>query len=236
VRAASGYRPGGARSVPPAAPAGTVPYYKSDSIWSYEAGVKVHALDGRLTLDADAFRIDWSKIQTLVFFGFFNTVGNAGKAKSQGGEIQGSLEPVKGLVLSANAAYTDAQYTEDSPEVNVVKGERVSYVPKWTASAGLDYSWALSERLKAHIGGDYDYKSSVIDNGAELYRIPGYATANLRAGIETDRHFAVDLYVKNVTDKRAITGTEQGFFSFFNPFVVTVNEPRSYGISFSQKF
>jgi outer membrane receptor protein involved in Fe transport len=236
VRAASGYRPGGARSVPPGAPAGTVPFYKSDNIWSYEAGVKIHALGGRLTFDADAFRIDWTKIQTLVFYGFFNTVGNGGKARSQGGEIQGSFEPVKGLVFSGNGAYTNAKYTEDAPEVNVTKGELVSYVPKWTATGGVDYNWALNDRLKAHVGGDYDYKSSVLDNGATPYKIPGYATANLRAGIETEKHFAVDLYVKNVTDKRAIVGTEQGYYTFFNPFVVVVNEPRSYGISLTQKF
>jgi outer membrane receptor protein involved in Fe transport len=235
VRAASGYRPGGPRSLPPAAPAGLAPYYKSDSIWSYEAGTKLSALDGRLTLDADVFRIDWSKIQTTVAYGGFFAVGNAGKARSQGGELQASFEPVRGFVLSGNAAYTDAKYREDAPEVSVVKGERVSYVPKWTATVGADYSWALNERLKAHVGGDYDYKSSIFDNLAEPYTMPGYATFNLRGGVET-KAFTVNLYVKNLTNKHAIVGTSQGYYSFFNPFIVIVNEPRSYGVSFSQKF
>jgi outer membrane receptor protein involved in Fe transport len=236
VRAASGYRPGGTRSLPPGAPADFGNTFKSDSIWSYEAGTKINLFSGRVTFEADAFRIDWKDIQTLVFFGPFSTTGNAGKARSQGGEIQASFEPVKGLVLSGNAAYTDAKYTEDSAQILVTKGEHLPYVPKWTATGEVDYSWSLNERLKAHVSGDYDYKSSMIDNGAEFYTIPGFATINLRAGIETDKHWTFNLYVKNVTNKRAIVGTEQGYYTFFNPFVVTVNEPRSYGISLSQKF
>ncbi|WP_411339397.1 TonB-dependent receptor [Sphingopyxis sp. J-6] len=233
VRAASGYRPGGTRGVPPTAPPGTSPSYTSDTIWSYEAGMKVKALDGRLTFDADVYRIDWSDIQTLVYFGFFNTVGNGGKARSEGGEIQATFEPVKGLTLTANGGYTNARFTEDAPEVAVTKGLPIYYVPKWTATFGADYGWELANGLRANIGGDYAYRSSQLD--ATRFRLPGYSILNLRAGVKGDS-FGVNLYVKNVTDKRALVGTSQGYYEFFNPFVVVVNEPRSYGITLTQNF
>ena len=59
--------------------AGFSPSYVSDSIWSYEAGVKVRALDDRLSLDADGFWINWTNIQSLVYIGQFNTDGNGGR-------------------------------------------------------------------------------------------------------------------------------------------------------------
>ena len=235
LRAASGYRPGGARSVPPAAPAGTVPFYKSDSIWSYEAGVKIHTLGGRLTLDADAFRIDWTNIQTLIYYGFFSTVGNGGKARSQGGEFQASFEPTKGLFFTGNAAYTDARYTENAPQVLKVKGQLVDQVPKWTATAGITYNWSLGDRTKASIGGDWAYKSSMNDFSAEQYTVPSYSTFNLRGGVEF-KGFGVNFYVNNLTNKRAIVATTQGYYTFFNPFIVSVNQPRTYGINFTQNF
>ena len=79
LRAASGYRPGGGRTIPPGAPAGFSASYVSDSIWSYEAGVKVRALDDRLSLDADGFWINWTDIQSLVYIGQFNTDGNGAR-------------------------------------------------------------------------------------------------------------------------------------------------------------
>ncbi|WP_447763537.1 TonB-dependent receptor [Sphingopyxis panaciterrae] len=233
VRAASGYRPGGTRGVPPTAPPGTSSAYFSDSIWSYEAGMKVKALDGRLTFDVDAYRIDWSDIQTLVYFGFFNTVGNGGKARSEGGEIQATFEPVKGLTLTANGGYTKARFTEDAPEVAVTKGLPIYYVPKWTGTVGANYSWELAGGTKANIGADYAYRSSQLD--ATRFRLPGYSILNVRAGVKTD-DFGVNFYVKNLTNKRALVGTSQGYYEFFNPFVVVVNEPRSYGITLTQNF
>jgi len=87
-RAATGYRPGGPRAVIPGAPPGFGNTFKSDNIRSYEAGVKVRALGGRLTLSTDAYVINWSNIQTLIYVGAFNTGGNAGTAQSKGAEFE----------------------------------------------------------------------------------------------------------------------------------------------------
>lgn len=87
ARAASGYRPGGGRTVPYGAPPGYADYYESDSLWDYESGIKLRGLSGRLTFDGDVFWMNWSNIQTLVPVPGGVTVndGNAGTALSRGG-------------------------------------------------------------------------------------------------------------------------------------------------------
>ncbi len=112
-RAATGYRPGGTRAVPPGAPPGFGDTYTSDGIRSYEAGVKVRALGGRLTLSTDTYTINWSRIQTVVFVGANNVDGNAGTARSRGAEFEAAYVPIDGLTIGANTGYTDARYNRN---------------------------------------------------------------------------------------------------------------------------
>jgi outer membrane receptor protein involved in Fe transport len=233
ARAASGYRPGGGRSVPPGAPADFALTYKPDSIWSYEAGVKYRSPSGKLTLDVDGFWIDWKDIQTLVFVGRYSTDGNGGKARSRGFEAQGQYTPFRGFTINANTAYTDARFTEDAPDIGVTKGEEIYQVPKWTATVGLDYEWALNDRIKAYLGGSYEYKSSQLD--FSLLRLPAYVSINLHAGIETEHH-QVNFYIKNLTNKNIFIGDSSGYYPEFPPFEPVISQPRQFGISFSQKF
>ncbi|PZQ57365.1 MAG: TonB-dependent receptor, partial [Phenylobacterium zucineum] len=122
--AAKGFRPGGANSPVPtvtcrgdltdlgltAAPT----TYKSDTVWSYEAGAKGAVLDRRLRFEASAFYIDWKNIQSSIplnncGFGF---VGNLGSAVSKGFDAHITASPVSGLTLEASVGYTDAEFRE----------------------------------------------------------------------------------------------------------------------------
>ena len=131
ARAASGYRPGGGRALPPGTPAGFPDYYTSDKLWSYEAGSKYKGLGGRLSIDADAFWINRSNIQSLqpVPGTPFVLNGNAGTANSRGVELQAAYVPLRGLTLGINGAYTDARFTQTVPFV-ANDGDSLTYVPE----------------------------------------------------------------------------------------------------------
>ncbi len=64
ARVAKGFRPGGPNVVPPGAPA-EVQTYDSDSLISYEVGIKAQTADGRFSIDAALFHIDWKDIQLI---------------------------------------------------------------------------------------------------------------------------------------------------------------------------
>jgi len=230
LRAASGYRPGGGRSIPPGAPAGFSPDYDPDSIWSYEAGVKVRALGDRFSLDADGFWIDWTNIQSLVYIGQFNTDGNGGTARSRGLELQMDYMPMKGLVVGGNGAYTDAIFTQT---INTfVNGERLFLVPKYTVTLTADYTFPIRDDWIANLGGDYAYTASELD--ITNYPLPAYGILNFHAGIER-APYRLNLYVKNAANRRAYIG-DFGYFADEPPYTVVLYRPLTVGIAFSQSF
>jgi iron complex outermembrane receptor protein len=230
-RAATGYRPGGARAVLPGAPPGFGDTYTSDSIHSYEAGVKVRALGGRLTLSTDAYVINWTQIQSLVYLGGLDTNGNAGTARSQGAELEAVYVPTEGITLGANFAYTDARFTETSAEAHVTDGELLQYVPTWARTAYVEYSVPFRGAWKRQIGGEYVYRSSQLDGSGVT--LPRRNTFGLHAGVQIDRQ-SLRFYVKNLTNTRGIVGSLG--YSPGAPYEVAYAQPRTVGLMFSRIF
>ncbi len=103
--ASKGYRYGG-RNGPP-----TNDEYKSDSLWSYETGVRLSPADG-LQVDLALFLLDWKDAQ----FTFFerigalpnSRIGNVGKARSTGLEAALKYRASAAVDLAATLAYVDA--------------------------------------------------------------------------------------------------------------------------------
>jgi outer membrane receptor protein involved in Fe transport len=233
-RAATGYRPGGQRGVPPGAPPGFGDTFNSDTIRSFEAGVKVRALGGRLTLSTDAYVINWSNIQTLIIVGVYDTDGNAGTAKSKGAEFEATYVPFDGLTLRANTAYTNARYTETSATANITDGERLAFVPEWTRTVSVDYTLPFGT-WKPQVGGEYAYRSSQLDISLPPVTLPGYTTVGLHAGVQFDDKQSLRFYVNNLANNRGIVGTG-GNIGYGIPYGVVYQQPVTVGLIFSQKF
>lgn len=233
ARAASGYRPGGGRALPPGTPPGYADFYNSDKLWSYEVGAKLKAWNGRFTLDADAFYIDWSNIQTAepIAGTPFIINGNAGTAHSRGVELQTALIPFRGLTVGTNGAYTDALFTQTVPGV-VNAGDSLTYVPRFAGAAYAQYTNPIRNGWKTVFEGDYKYEGYRVDT----YRVPlpGYGVWNGRVGVQNDR-WQVNLYVKNLTDKYARAGSNGGGGGFL-PYYFVIETPRTFGLSFQQHF
>jgi iron complex outermembrane recepter protein len=239
LRAASGYRPGGPRSTIPGAPADFSLHYNSDNIWSYESGVKLTALGGRLTVDTDLFWIDWNNIQTLIAIpsatGESTTQGNGGHALSRGAEIQATYVPIAGLSLRGNLAYTDAFFKDAASVVPITfPGQRLYYVPELKGGLSGDYTWPIGN-YQVNVGGDWSYTGDQYDL-QNTYLIPSYSLFNARAGVKWG-NYNVNFYARNVADKRAIVG-DGGRFPMFPtyPLEAYVNQPRTVGVQFSQHF
>jgi iron complex outermembrane recepter protein len=233
LRAASGYRPGGVRTPLPGAPPDFGNVYYSDNIWSYETGVKVTALDGRLTVDTDLFWINWDNIQALVTIGQFNTDGNGGHALSRGVEMQATYVPVNGLTLRGNFSYTDAFFKYADASVLVTSpGQRLFFVPELQGSISADYNWSMGN-FKANAGGDWSYTGDQYD--ISNYLLPSFSVVNAHAGLKW-KNESLNIFVRNLADKRAIVGDTGYYPAFYSLYTVTVNQPRTVGISFSQHF
>jgi outer membrane receptor protein involved in Fe transport len=242
LRVAKGFRPGGPNVLPPGAPVEFQTYH-SDTIVSYEAGVKAQTADRVFSVDLAAFHIDWKNIQLLATDGTFNFNANGGGAKVDGFEFTATAKPVTGLNLSVNGAYTDARLSTDTL-IGGLKGDQLPFTPKFSASLNADYNWALSGTIQAHVGGSLRHLSSQSASFDTAYRtahgharrLDAYDVIDLSAGVDFGR-FSLDAYVRNLGDshgRTSTTGTSVfgGFPLFPGGAIGTgVIRPRAFGMS-----
>ena len=217
ARVAKGFRPGG----PNVLPAGvTIPpdvprIFHSDSVISYEAGVKAQSADQRFSIDAAAFHINWKNIQLFTVVSGFGVNANGSSAKSDGFEFTAAARPIAGLTLSANGAYTDARLTGSTPmSVGGRDGDQLPFTPKFTLSLNGDYGWHVGPRTRAHVGASWRHVSGqtaaydidfVTAHGPQRH-VPSYNVVDLNAGVDLGR-FDIEAYVKNLGNSHGITST-----------------------------
>lgn len=180
VSAAKGYRPGGVNPTisQTTCAAGLALYggnppttYGSDSVWSYEVGAKSRVLGGLISLQASAFHVDWNQPQLFATFPGCSAqfTLNAGKAQSDGGDLQVQVRPVTGLTLSAAASYTNSRYTKQilgptpvagaTQSVLVNKGDTLPVAP-WNLNLSGNYEFAVTNDWRAYLRADFQYASA----------------------------------------------------------------------------
>lgn len=249
ARVAKGFRPGGPNVLPPSAPAGTPATYNSDSVLSYEAGVKAQTPDNNFSVDFALYHIDWKDIQLLAVVNNFGVNTNGGSAKSDGAELTVTVRPTAGLNLSINGAFTNARLTADTSSlVGGLKGDRLPFTPKYSGAVNGDYRWSLGGATDAFIGGsvrlvgdqpgafDATFRAA---NGRQR-EVPSYSAVDLRAGVDFGR-FGLQAYVKNLGNSRGITSTSavkaNGFDIYPNGAIGTgIIRPRTIGLSFTAEY
>jgi outer membrane receptor protein involved in Fe transport len=251
LRIATGYRPGGPNS---SGVAGIPLSFKSDTVTSYEAGLK-GALPGlNATYEAAVFQIDWDDIQLLTtdVVSQFTYYTNGSTARSRGIELSGRWAPVRGLAIDASGTYLDAKLTDPlrSPAgaspIYGSKGDRLPGSAKISASLSAEYNWAIGEVYSAYVGGGLAYVGdryaefsnilvSTTANAAygSRVKLPSYTIVDLRAGIYSD-DWRLAAYIKNLNDKRGVVeATTRGGTS--SPQAIFL-QPRTMGVTVTRSF
>ena len=259
LTASKGYRAGGINTLLPLAICGPalglhglqptdIPgTYKSDTVWSYEAGGKFRLFNNAVQLNGDVYRIDWNNVQLTrtagAGCGIPFTV-NAGNARSQGFELEGQARPFAGLTLNGAVAYTDAYYTQDAvgvsggpgttPIIVATKGQHFE-TPPWSISVGARYDWRLSAMTNLYARADYRWAAKFSYVGTQIpsnndyspdWRYADANNLNLRVGVEYG-DFDINAFINNVTDyhKGLTTGGRSGcidgascsVYAFYSP-------------------
>ncbi|MGS1016946.1 TonB-dependent receptor [Allosphingosinicella humi] len=247
ARAASGYRPGGPRSIPLGVtpPAGFTDSFGAEHLWNYEVGLRSSFLDNRVNLSAAAYYIDWKSIQGFIQVGDaqlqLGTFGNAGDAVSKGFELELNTRPVEGLTLGAAVGYSKATLERADPTFGAEKGDTLPYAPRWTVSLDGQYEHPISGDWVGFVGGNYrylskhftSYESLAFTNPRQAVPLKGYGILDLRLGARSG-NFDVTIFAKNVTNKYAYIADTTA--TFFGPAFESIVQPRTIGISFSQNF
>ena len=243
-RVATGYRAGGVNSLLPL-DAGLYPnQFDSDSLTSYEWGLKGTFPRQRMSIDASLFYIDWKDIQLNSRSPVSSTsyTVNASSAKSEGAEATLRWRPLRQLMLMANAAYTHAVLTEATPAGTYGNaGDRLPFSPRWSGTLSADYSFPVSATFNAEIGASVSYvgdrmSSFTSSATAQRFNLDSYTTATLHAALSSDQ-WTFNLYAKNLTNERGyLSATPQNASSGGSSNGLLLIQPRTVGLSATYAF
>jgi outer membrane receptor protein involved in Fe transport len=199
-----GFRPGGINRNP------FVEDYIPDILTNWEAGWKTQWADNSVQFNGALFFLQWDDLQRS-FQGEngITTVDNAPSAEITGLEMQLQWAATDNLMLSAAAAYYDAELTSDykeQGEVTAPDGTQLPVTPDFKGNMVARYTFPVGD-LNAHLQGALTYESSrpteltLLDNAGKG-DIPSSTILDLSAGIGRDS-WLVELFVKNATDEDA---------------------------------
>ncbi len=242
ARFATGYRAGGPNFVARDPVTGDLlaPLsFKSDSLDSYELGLKAETADRSFGIDAAIFMIDWKDIQLPTAAGGVSVLTNAGSARIKGAELTLTARPGSGTTMTGAFAYNDGYVTEDTPAVGARKGERLPNVPHFTAAINADHV-ETSNPLRPSVGASLRYVSDRtssfdLNGGFQQYEMPDYVTVDLRAGLSAGP-VDVQLFMRNLFDVQGQLSAETSLSILGGPAQVSILQPRTIGISASARF
>jgi len=184
--------------------------YESDSIKSYELGLKSDLMDGRLRLNTAVYKIDWSDIQQNVALqcGFSATV-NVGAAEIFGGEIELHYVLNDAMTASIGTGYTDSEITDNGGlDALIAIGTEIQDVPQWTFNTSFDAQYTLfdmpffSYLSYTYVGSSSGRPQIGVDSDRDSYSI-----ANFRIGTEL-LDTTISFYINNITDETTDFGNK----------------------------
>jgi iron complex outermembrane receptor protein len=180
----------------------------------YEVGMRGSAAQGRLTYQAELFRLDFSNLVVPTDAGFLT---NAASSQLKGGEIEARFALTDDLVLAANYAYHDAHFKQylffdgDANAYVDVAGKQLPLSPRHLASAGILYTPRQgfnSTVVVSYVGRRYLDEENVAPVG-------GYTKLDATLGYAIG-HYQLSLEGTNLTNQRPpVSVSEFGGESFY---------------------
>lgn len=197
--------------------------YKPEKIWAYEVGTKNRIAGGLAEISFAGFYYDYTDLQlrTVLFTdtGIISRITNAAKAEIYGAELSAAVHPAEGLTFDFNGAWIESELKNFVSPVTQTQldGLPMPLTPKWSFTAGAQYSTPIGSAGKLTARGEVSYQSSVIfpqftDLARE--RQGGYTllNANLRYDLPGENIY-VALIGRNLTNKHYLT--QRFFFAGF---------------------
>ncbi|PTU30891.1 TonB-dependent receptor [Stenotrophobium rhamnosiphilum] len=186
--------------------------FKSDIIWSYEAGVRAEWLDNTLSTDLTAFYIDWQDPQ--VFQADSTTslqyLDNVGAVKSTGLDFSLRWITPFEVMLTSSVAYAKTVTTEpfQTGSGNVAApGSPWPYAPKWQTATSISYPLSLDEwTITTSV--THTYMGTAANDLNNQKPIFNYQLLDAQIGILSTAHTWIpefNLTVNNLLDKRGLT-------------------------------
>jgi len=182
---------------------------------SYEGGLKIRTLDGRVDVEASLFRMDFENLVTSTVVNNLPALINAGTTRFQGFEVASDLRLEHSVYLRGSFGFHDGKFVDfvqafDGTPTQLA-GKRFEMSAKKLASAGI----TLAPEKGFIANASMNYTGDRYLNKRNTALVPGFSTFDLGVGFRTDRaEFRVD--GRNLGDRRdAVSESEFGDAQYY---------------------
>ena len=238
----------------------TVSVADSETIMSYEAGIKTNLWNDRARLNFTVYSYTMDDQQLTAVGGAtnFNTLINADQTDGMGAELDFEAYLTDSLHITLGASYNDTEIDDPNLGVQVcgsgctftdpitspaippfvpatvsIDGNRLPQSPEWTFNLTTRFSWPVGGG-EFFIFSDWAYRSEVnffLYESAE-FEGPSLLEGGLRIGYNwNEGRRQIAVFARNITDEiEAVGGID------FNNLTGFVNEPRRIGVEFMTQF
>jgi len=217
--------------------------YAPEDVTNYEIGLKTRAFDGKLSLNADIYDMEYTNIQvtTLTYINHVlaSYTENAASAKNYGAELEYNWHIDARTLFGGYFNYIHATYTNFTSALDSLtnidydaKGYTLPYSPHYSIEGHLEHDFELGN------GGTLTPKATVYWQSLSYIRdvnqpidlIPSWHKTDLNL-IYTDpsRAWTLTGYVYNLENK----AIRNGGFVYAGEYISSYNRPRSFGVRFA---
>jgi iron complex outermembrane receptor protein len=182
---------------------------------SYEGGLKVRALEGRVDVEASAFQMDFENLVTATVINNQPALINSGKTRFKGFEIGTDVRLPYSLLARATYSFHDGKFVDFVQAFDGVPtqlaGKRFEMSARHLASGGLVF--APDRGITASITANYTGDRYLNKRNSAL--APAFTTVDAGVGYRTNR-FELRVDGQNLGDRRdAVAESEFGDAQYY---------------------
>ncbi|MDU9394737.1 TonB-dependent siderophore receptor [Pseudomonas sp. zfem002] len=193
--------------------------YKPEKGIGYETGLKLDLFDSRIGATLALFHIDKENVITTDAFG--DSIA-AGKARSQGVDLQFSGQLTDALRVIGAYAYIDAEVTKG--DAALPKGSDLLGIPRHSGSLMAVYEFQDGALRGSDFGAAANYVGERSGQAGSSFRQPSYSTVDLLAHYKASEQLSFGLNLNNLFDRKYY---ERGYNAAWN----MPGDPRNLSLS-----
>ncbi len=198
-------------------------FFNGDEVDNYELGVKTTFWEGRVSLQAAAFFLDWKDMLVhdsnprVIPQGIYNA--NSGGAEIRGAEFEVKAYLTDSLQIRLTGDVNDAEITGGGEFQTSPVGNDLTYSPNHSYSLSINYELGLQNGWRLDFYIDRAWVAKQFQDPRNTVVIPSYERSNGRVTLTSaDEKWRVALFGTNLEDKQILRGlNETGTLYWFDP-------------------
>lgn len=233
--------------------------FDTETVQSYELGIKGSALDNRMRFSVIGFQMDFEDYQLNQFVELGNnlsaiTIRNAAEVRSRGLEVEASWLAGNYLTLQGAVGISDTEFesfpgggsarNEDgvgadlsgntlptAPELSIALAAQHNYpLNRWNAELVTRFDWTYTDDYYTT---EDNIKTATPGGSIPFGHVDDYSLLNGRIGVESADGWSVFLWGRNLLDEEY---AETNLSDFFGTLLTFPGDPRTYGLELSYRF